>query len=459
MEVELQLFHRNLAGVSFWDWLRLPLFHEVARQLGFQEKTQDQPNWSPTGYLRSLPSILASLLFKNLFALPEAELLFIGHPRRQRRKGLWWDIYCDPIIEDVVEPSGLSYLLVERPYLNRHRTPARTKNLRYLDGIALRSALARRWRPLGLNGEDTRVLTEIQEYLKDRFCVSADVRGLCSHQLHLRQSQISLYRRLLQRVRPRLVFLVVSYGNETIIEACRSLGIPTVELQHGLLAPMHLGYSFPDANHRKKNFPDYFFAFGDFWKETVALPLVEDRIFSVGFPHFERELSRYSNEPKRRQIVFLSQKSIGAELSRCATRLAARRDLGYGIIYKLHPGEFRHWRRDYPWLAEVPIEVIDGDHPTLYQLLSGSSIQVGVYSTAIYEGLAFGLQTYLLPLSGIEFMGGLVERVPEVMVVKGADDLAEKIRDSRSLLPRNTHRFFRPNAVENIREAIQAILV
>ena len=82
-----------------------------------------RPNRSPTGYLQFLPSILPSLLFKNLLAVPEAELLFIGHPRRQRRKGLWWDIYCDPIIEEVVEPSGLSHPLLESPYLNRHRTP------------------------------------------------------------------------------------------------------------------------------------------------------------------------------------------------------------------------------------------------------------------------------------------------------------------------------------------------
>jgi len=59
--------------------------------------------------------------------------------------------------------------------------------------------------------------------------------------------------------------------------------------------------------------------------------------------------------------------------------------------------------------AKGAIEVVDGQSPDLYRLLAESYWQLGVYSTAIFEGLGLGCKTILVNLPGIEYMDPLVE--------------------------------------------------
>jgi len=56
-------------------------------------------------------------------------------------------------------------------------------------------------------------------------------------------------------------------------------------------------------------------------------------------------------------------------------------------------------------LAKDNVELVDDD---LYKLLSSSEYQVGVYSTAIYEGLLFGLKTILCNTMFVEYMEELI---------------------------------------------------
>jgi hypothetical protein len=83
----------------------------------------------------------------------------------------------------------------------------------------------------------------------------------------------------------------------------------------------------------------------------------------------------------------------------------------FSIKYKLHPGEYERWQ-EYPSLVQLVenygVELIkDCD---LYELLSTSSYQIGVFSTAIYEGLEFGCKTILLNITGIEYMQDILEQ-------------------------------------------------
>ena len=77
---------------------------------------------------------------------------------------------------------------------------------------------------------------------------------------------------------------------------------------------------------------------------------------------------------------------------------------GYQVIYKLHQGELVGWKEKFPWLDSSGITVIDHDRCNLYALLAESRIQIGVCSTALYEGMAFGCATYCLDLPGVEIM-------------------------------------------------------
>ncbi len=80
------------------------------------------------------------------------------------------------------------------------------------------------------------------------------------------------------------------------------------------------------------------------------------------------------------------------------------------IIYKLHPGEYSTYH-SYNSASKIEyfknIKIVkDVD---LYKILAESEYQIGVNSTAIYEGLGFDCKTVLLELPGVEYMDVLIK--------------------------------------------------
>ena len=455
IEQELRLFELCIGDAPVWERIRVPVFHRLVETVGIRDAIDTPEDRSLVSYMKALPGTLVSTLFRNPSRAHPVDLLFIGHPRRQTREdGTWWDLYCDPIIEQVAAPSGLSSLLLERPFRNRHRRPPRTDNIRYLDSLALRSAVARKLRRFTITDAESKALENIEASLAEAFDASIDVREMALRDLAIRDSQLQRYQTLLRRLRPRLVLLVVSYGNETIVEAARSLSIPTAEIQHGALDACQPGYSFSDPCATKSTFPDYFLAFGDFWVDSVHLPIAAENIFAVGYPYLEMEIRRLHDTPKQSRILFLSQKSVGRELSRVAVRLA-RAGLGYEIVYKLHPAEYQGWKQAYPWLVDEKLRVIDDYQTSIYELMAGSVMQVGVYSTALFEGLAFGVETFVYELP---FAATVAETVEGMTRVHDVDQLLARVQCHRPTRDYPVDRLFRPDSTTHLRQAIGEIL-
>ena len=110
------------------------------------------------------------------------------------------------------------------------------------------------------------------------------------------------------------------------------------------------------------------------------------------------------------QVLFISQGTIGRDLSRLAVDLRQKLSPKYKVVYKLHPGEYRQWESRYPWLISGGLKVVDDDSISLYELLAESKALVGVNSTVIYEGLGLGLKIVLANLPGVESMYELRQR-------------------------------------------------
>jgi len=118
-------------------------------------------------------------------------------------------------------------------------------------------------------------------------------------------------------------------------------------------------------------------------------------VIPVGYPYLEQAAHSYDGVETTDQLLFISQGTIGEQLSKFAVAVDQHPEISSEVVYKLHPGEYDRWRTEYPWLVDSDIEVVDSSEPALYRLFAESNGQVGVYSTAIYEGLQFGLETYL----------------------------------------------------------------
>jgi len=457
MEEDLDLFDQRIDGVYFWERVRFGVHRKILEGVGVSGQAHTKLERTLANRVRSASRCTKNLVMKNPCLSPPADILIWGCARRKLEEdGKWWDIYYDPIIDNLDE--AVAYF--ESPYLGMHYTPAKSENIRYMDLINCLAAMKRR---LGLvrvafGSKEAGLLQDLQKKISAVFNVKIDLKEMVGQHLLTRKATLSLYGRLLRRVGPKVVLLDNSYGRETFIEACKDLNIPAVELQHGTLGEYHLAYSYPGPKRVKRTFPDYFFAFGDFWKESVEFPIGKERIFSVGYPYFEKEKEKYAHIHRKDQLLFISQGTIGAEISKFAVELSEREDFSLKIIYKLHPGEYARWRKEYPWLMGTKIKVIDSDNPPLYKLFAESKIQIGGNSTAIYEGLGFGLKTYLLDLSGVESAEALIEN-HYAELVSSVDELQIKIKKNElATVNIDAEKFFRSNALNNIYNTINEIV-
>ncbi len=417
IEEHFHLWEKSICGFPFWDCLRFPTFMTILEQTGIVGIAHRAPA-APEGFARikSRASKLIDALLRNLFVgRRKYQYLFLGHPRRKLGPdGTYWDVYSDPIIDHLGADRSLLLERMERTYHGRHWKPAHTANLAYMEGFELADRIRRKLADrdgatLQMTDGEAGLLESVENRFYRMFRIPLDLTSQVRWSFVRHVLDALIYRRILQRQQPKVVFLVVSYRNESLIHACRKLSIPTVEIQHGTMSPYHVGYSYPSPAS-KRLFPDYFLTFGRYWEETVDLPIDRSNILTVGYPYLDATLLSLADRPKHDRIVFVSQGTIGRALSEFAVELYEMIPSEYEIVYKLHPGEVADWETRYARLAASGIKVIAREPPSLYELLAGAQFQVGVYSTAIFEGLALGCKTYIVELPGHEYMEPLVRK-------------------------------------------------
>ncbi|EMA65538.1 hypothetical protein [Halorubrum kocurii] len=454
LEAELDLFDWLIDGVPVWERVRFDVNKRILEGTGLLGAAHERDDGGSTR--AAVADMLRSVSTRNPYLTPAADVAFFTHPRRKRLEdGLWWNIRCDPVIERL----GCDVAALESGREHGHRRPARTDDLRYLDPVERLADLRRRFAgDWSFDARDEKRLDRLEAAIRERFGVDVDVGEMVGHSLSSRRRLRPSYEALLDRMDPDVAVVTVSYGRERAIqiEACKRRGVPVAELQHGVIDPYHVGYSFPGPGRRKRMFPDYLLVYGRFWRDAVEYPIPDERVLPVGYPYIESQRPTDERSADREQIVFVSQGAIGEQLSRFAASLAADPAFETDIVYKLHPAEVARYPESYPWLAAADVAVADGSDRSLYELFEASTAQVGVYSTAVYEGLRFGLRTYLYDLPGSAKLRALVDE-DIATPVASVTDLVDAERSARGTVPFDTDRIFEPTALEAVPRAIERI--
>ncbi len=447
-ENQESLFDVSVGGVYIWEQLRVRIYREIKQQSGTGQ-AHTSLTLNRQNHIAGTKLWLRNLFFKNPYLTPSSEVLFIGHHRRKKiDDGYWWDLYCDPIHEHCT----LDAVHFEMPHLLEHKTPAKTPSLRYLEFIHYTGTIQRKLGlyNVSLSEEEREVLSRINRKIEDKFNVNVDIEAKVQRLLRNRDCRLWLYERLLDRVDPKIAVVVVSYGKHLFIEACKRKEIPVVELQHGVIYANHLGYSF-FGNRTKKLFPDYLLTWGEFWSENVEFPIPDDRVIPVGYPYLEQTKQQYESIDSKKQIIFISQGTIGEELSKFACEVAQHPNIDNKIVYKLHPGEYDRWETEYPWLTTADFDVIDSSEPSLYELFAHSTVQIGVGSTAIYEGLTFDLETYVFDCEGSLVLQPLVDE-GSAKLISTIDELAGSLGCGESTF--NKEYYFESRATKKVCEEL-----
>ncbi|UJG44355.1 MAG: CDP-glycerol glycerophosphotransferase family protein [Candidatus Heimdallarchaeum endolithica] len=460
-EEENNLFKKKIQGVLVWERIRFTVYRLILEDNTVTNVDVAQGKKLSTStilrnYLTKLKNYLLSIIsFKqNPFLAKEHDIVIISHPRRKiQPDGKWWDIYTDHFSNDL----KYSTLTLEGDNTLFYYKPPKTKNIRYFSFVYFLVKLKKLFGigKVKLNNDEVEYLNFLSDEIYKKFGSKIDIRSKVEVRLSIRARILPLFIKVLERIKPKVVLIICSYGKEDFIEACKIKNIPVIELQHGVISKYHLGYSFESKGARKYTFPDYLFVFGDYWKKSVKFPIEQNKIISVGFPELEKKKEFYSNIQKKNQILFISQITVGEKLSKLAIELSKDNSIDYHIVYKLHPRESKKWAELYPHLKNSKIEIISQEK-NLYQLFAESKILVGVYSTAIYEGLNFGLKVFLLDSPGIEHVENLIEQGFAQKITNLAD-LKEQINNPLEKKIDYNY-FFESDSIENIKKKIYEII-
>ena len=455
LETEIDTFDITIDDVPIWERIRFNVHRQIMREEVDWGVDEPDSTSRRRRQARRLWMGLKNIVHRNPLFVSEHDILYWGHKRRKKLSdGLWWDIYCDPIHEALPEQD---YVHFELPNGPAHHTPAKTPNLQYLDLIQVSVGIGEK---LGLLStsiptNDKNKLGNISDEIESVYGVDVPVEKMVRDELTQRAGLRPMYRRLLKSVDPDVVVLVVHNGKETFIETCKNLGIPVVELQHGILTEYEYAYSYPGFR-TKQTFPDYLFTWGTFWNDRVEFPINDQYVFPIGYPYLEMKADQYRDLTDTNQTLFISQPNIGKDFSKVACEVASNPRVVSNIVYKLHPYEYDIWESRYPWLECSGVDVIDSDNPSLYELFASSNKQVGVFSTAIYEGIYFDIDTILFNLPGVENLDHLYNNgVAEF--AENTEQLVDHITQARSAQFDRSN-FFEPDSMKNFEMILSKVI-
>lgn len=461
------LFEKKIRSINYWHLIRFSIYNELI------EKNQ------PIGQAHTKPSSrrmgkrifskfkqIPNCITKNpLYFTKSSDILIFNHQRRVKN-GLFYDcIYTDPLIKSF----GYTYSIIEEPYLERHYKPVSNQNIKYTDYIDLKVGIIRRLKKNNIfNNEDIEELKNLVTLINKEFTMELDIHiwvEKISSMIELYYYRYKYYDKLIKKVNPKVILEVVSYGGLRFLinDIAKKRKIPTIELQHGTMGKYHVAYNFAEKI-KLDTFPQYEFLFGPFWKEYTRFPIKDDKIKIVGWPYLEEKVKEYksknlNNNDSRKKILFISQGTIGKELSKIAVEISKKLDKKkYMIIYKLHPGEYDRWKKEYPWLLDAGLEVIDNNENDIHHFFAQADIQIGVYSTALFEGLKYGLKTYICKLYGYEFMEELYNNNLAILVDNYFEISEDIINNNKTLSNIDENYFWQNNSMKRIIKEIDIII-
>lgn len=458
IENKYHLYCDEIDGVNYWEYSRFAIwqYHICSEKLGLEKSQTDSD--SACEAFKKVFSLGYHILFSG-FLRSKSDICIINHERRVQ-SGKYFDcIYTEEIA--AFYPNNI---VLERPYKGRHLKPVRTHNLYYTDYIVVKAnlyyLLQKKFRTNYYRSVKKKVkqklekpLTEIWESYQVKLSKES-IYELVVKRILMYHIEYKAYCDLLKRIKPKLIVEVCHYSLHSMIinEIAGDLGIYTIELQHGTMHKDHIAYQYI-TDETVKQLPKKILTFSDYWNKYIRLP-ANIKVIAVGYPYFEQQIKSYCNYVKKdsykKTILFISQGTIGLQLSKLAAELYDTIDkTKFHIIYKLHPGEYSGWQKRYPWLNRTEIEVVDNLNHNIYEYFAQSDFQIGVYSTAIYEGLGFGLQTMLYRIGHFDTMESLVDEGYAIFV-DCVDDIVKKLAlEQREKIKMPV--FWKKDAMQNIR--------
>ena len=411
IENQENLFRKKIEEIYFWKIIRFSLFCEIGIKSKLMEKAHDERinkiKKSRKLFLGAIENFFKNNNSKKKIIIFESDAYF-----KENKKILskFYFNLIEKLKKEKVDFEVVYPLFLEREYRLEKNSYAE-ENYKYLF-FKIIGFIKNKFNLFKFSFEDKNYLNKLRKYFEK------EIDNLeILNEKNLRKILINFeceykyYHNFFRIKQPQKIYIICSYGKEALIAAAQDLNIEVIELQHGIITKYHIGYNFLDV--KIPYFPDKLLLWGEYWKANVDLPK-NVKIELYGYPYLKRQYEKYKNiEKNLNQVIFISQGTIGKSLSEKAIEFT-KENPDLKVVYRLHPGEFLRWEKEYKNLYEnrnlENLEISDNNEKNLYEYLFESEYLIGVNSTVIYEALNLGIKVGVVNLFGYEDVEDLLQK-------------------------------------------------
>ncbi len=408
--------------------------------------------------IKKIIFIIKEVLLNN--KLPKKiEICAVSDVESQKKEGKqYYDIYVDPLNE-LFE----NYVVFDWPSAKAERHPVEKNHIPLKIPL---SVLLEKVLPSSPSMRNKEILEKVIKDFAEEYTL--DEKKIKKHILE----SIVIFkiikgkiRKKLEGINPSIVIVRAAYGRFQmgIVQACRELGILTIELQHGLIYEHHYGYVKKTKSENRDCVPDMIFTWGDFFSDIISKGYLFKRedIQSVGFPHIEKiMMKKYETDKKIKDFCKKFQKIVlvsgqSTEYIDTFVRKVTEKNKEIGYIYKPHPRDARKLE-----FIESNIILIERERD-IYSLFQFADANVTALSTTMLEALAFDLPSIIIASDDIDVTSmGLIDN-ETIYLVKNTDEFIEvisKIKIADEKAKKRAEYFFKKNALTNMKKTIKKIL-
>lgn len=451
-ERDENLFAIDLKGHAYWAYLRYAVFYEILnKELEFVPRRSSA--WKRSiDLLRAVPLCTGGIFGKRT----AYDVLLLNYHRSKPVDGKYVNIHTYLISKCLSRKYKVAVLDFYNWNVGREGYVCDAFSLRHRYLYVRAKSLI-----LPYTSDEQEVVDEIGAKLKRAFGVEIDLRRLTrsvySFQILLYQE----FRKVLEVYNPKLIGYCNTANLQGVTEAARDAGVPTVDFQHSLISYLNILYNYPQEHVKEPPSvgSDFIFSFGSFWTPEFRLSTT---VLPTGFPYFDLESQRFLGKsyPNREQkIILIADEYARLDLAHLAIELATLLP-AHQVYYKLRPEEYGDWRQRYPrQMSEINnLVVVDHDRVPLYEYFAMCSYQIGTNSTALYEGIPFGLTTFVLRAGWYEelrtlYEGGYAFLVDDAREI--VDMIEGGLRPSRTL---SRESIFRERSLDRIEDLVDEII-
>ncbi|UMX47655.1 MAG: hypothetical protein L7H18_04400 [Candidatus Nealsonbacteria bacterium DGGOD1a] len=465
LEAKCGAYSLEAGGIPIWWFVRYKFFLSLLEKLNSAAVEKEVSRYRAIPVRNFINTISFGLRSLKSFAMIAAGhkkkpvwLLAYSGDLKKTKNGKFEDINIDPVYQKLEECA----IVIEMPSLMAndfhsflHRKEAFFFDAAIAVSIIFNFAKSRK-KPVIVQWEEFNNLCRQTDFGHDypsSDWISDKIFGLINQSYAKVLYQIWAAKFFLKKFKPDVIVETSSYdsGMMAINFAAKKMGIPAIEMQHGIITNAHAGYiySIPQEYVFSKPLPEKFMAHGRIYKDII---LASGNEFSskdiviagnMRMEKFMRESlsGREAIRKKVRQALGVDENAFLAVVSsenlpkegfaRIMEETMAISEEDLFICIKLHPAE-DDWRQAYGNILFHPRArfVTDGDID-LYELLVASDLHATTISTVFLECLALGIPNIIIESPN---MGSVLDLVSYcgISPVKTAGEFVKEIHKIRS---------------------------